>query len=180
MIVRFRIPFVLIMFIQDCFELSISILIVERICAISAFTRTESSSPSAWYLTKIAWASSYRSLLTSHLGLSGTKLGATLVAISKNCDEDSQNEDNLQNGGAHLQQRWNSPTPVTREAGGSESDGCCCDRTNEIGRVEQRCQSISILRMAKFSNQGRAGNDAENDAKTKDHTGKQVHPNFEK
>jgi hypothetical protein len=71
---RRRIPGVRNMSIQDCLETSSSSLMVERIWAISACTRTELASPSAWYLVRIAKASSSRSLLTSQRGLSGSAL----------------------------------------------------------------------------------------------------------
>lgn len=105
MSVRRRMPGVETMFIQDCFELSISILMVERICAISAFTRMECSSPSAWYFTSTASASSLRSRLISHLGLSGRRLR---WVVSRRCvsglGRDLQDGRDLQNGGTHLQE----------------------------------------------------------------------------
>lgn len=58
---------------QDCRDASSSSRIVVCICAISARTNSESRSPSAWYLTRMSYASSLRSLVTSHLGLSGRK-----------------------------------------------------------------------------------------------------------
>lgn len=52
------IPEVLTISSHDCLECSSSILIVDWIWAISACTRTESASPSAWYLNRTARASS--------------------------------------------------------------------------------------------------------------------------
>lgn len=71
---RRRIPEVLNKSHQDSLAISISIFRVDWIWAISALTNTESWSPSAWYLARIANASSFLSLLMRYRGLSGTKL----------------------------------------------------------------------------------------------------------
>jgi hypothetical protein len=72
---RRLIPAVRNMSIQLFLACAISRATVDWICAISALTKRESASPSAWYLTRIAKASSWRSLEQSHLGDSGSKLG---------------------------------------------------------------------------------------------------------
>lgn len=72
--VRRRMPGVRTISIQDCFAASNSKWIVVSIWAISALTKMESRSPSAWYFARISKASSRRSLLMRKRGLSGRKL----------------------------------------------------------------------------------------------------------
>jgi len=69
-----RMPGDLNISIHDCFADSSSIFMVDWIWAISARTKMESRSPSAWYFTRISKASSLLSLLMRYLGLSGKKL----------------------------------------------------------------------------------------------------------
>lgn len=80
---RRRIPEVANRSPQDFLEASISSEIVVWIWAISALTNSDSASPSAWYLTRIACASSTRSLVMSQRGDSGRNLLAHVVNICR-------------------------------------------------------------------------------------------------
>lgn len=79
---RRRIPDVANRSPQDFLEASTSSEIVVWIWAISALTNSDSASPSAWYLTRIACASSTRSLVMSQRGDSGRNL---LVYVFSSC-----------------------------------------------------------------------------------------------
>lgn len=76
---RRRIPEVANRSPHDFLEASTSREIVVWIWAISALTNSDSASPSAWYLTRIACASSTRSLVMSQRGDSGRNLSAHVV-----------------------------------------------------------------------------------------------------
>ena len=78
----------------------------------------------------------------------------------------------------HLQERRNSPTPVTFELRGLESNCCGYNGPYEVGRVEKRRQRISVLWMSQFSYQGGTGDDTEDNAKSKQHSSEDIHANF--
>lgn len=148
---RRRMPAVRRRSIQDCLEASISRVMTVFIWAISALTNSELGSPSAWYLTRIALASSVRSWVMSHRGLSGRKLGTRDVRClhgeSVKVDVVGlQDEADLQERGADLEQRRDAPGPVARDVVGAEADGRCCDLANKVGDVEAVEMSAAFWR----------------------------------
>jgi hypothetical protein len=84
-------------------------------------------------------------------------------------------EDNLQERWTHLQQGRHTPTPVTSDVGCADCNACRDNGTDEVRSVEQGGQVWTFFGVAEFTNEGGAGDDAENDTNTQQHTGNDVH-----
>lgn len=81
----------------------------------------------------------------------------------------------LQQRGKELQQRWYSPAPIPSDVDCADGDSCRQDTTNVVRAVEQGGQDRSLLGMTQFSDQTGAGDDAEQDAESQDHSGYDIH-----
>lgn len=87
--IRFLIPEVAISCFQPTLELSLSNSKVFSISTYSALTNSDVSSPSAWYFTKMAMASSPRPLEINHRGDSGmNKMNMTWRELGMICRRD--------------------------------------------------------------------------------------------
>jgi len=169
-------PEVLSISIHDCLAYSSSILIVVLICAISALTKTESRSPSAWYLTKMSKASSCRSLLIRYRGLSGRKLAKLETAFWRaRRIVDLQNSDDLDHGWEALQKRWYTPRPVVFELRSSHCNNGCYDWSYEVGWIEEWSHGSSFLWVRKLSDHCRPRNNAKDNAESEYHSCKNIH-----
>lgn len=125
------------------------------------------------------------------LGLDKQRVGVALgVVLGEHCsgvvvavvrDEVpgrlGQQEDggDLQQARADLEERRQPPCPVRRDIGRAEGDGGGQDLADEVRRVEQRRENGTLLRVAQLANQGRAVDNAEQDAHAEQHTRNNVH-----
>ena len=81
----------------------------------------------------------------------------------------------LEDRGADLEQRRDTPRPVALDVGGAEGDGRGENLADEVGRVEERRHDGTLLGMRQLTDQGGARDDAEEDAGAEDHAGNDVH-----
>jgi hypothetical protein len=84
-------------------------------------------------------------------------------------------EGNLQEGRAHLQQGGYTPTPVTNNVGCTNGNTRRDNCTDKVRSVEQRGEVWTFLWVTEFTDEGRAGDDTENDTDTQKHTGDDIH-----
>lgn len=176
MITRRRIPAVRTRSSQDCLLFSSSILMVDWICAISARAKSECGSPSAWYLTKMARASSCLSRLMRKRGDSGMKLRG-LVSLG-DCMarlRSLQDESNLQSRRDRLKQRWNPPCPVRRNLLSAKGDAGGKNGANKPAGIEHGRQDGTLLRIAQLAHERRGCNNTEGDAEAQQKPRCQVH-----
>lgn len=162
-------------------ETSRSVLITSRIWTISACARAELASPSAWYLIKIAAASSSLSREMRKRGDSGNRLELRLTPRSSSPEELSQHSQDgadLDHGRADLQQGRDPPGPVVGNVRRPESDSRGKNLTDEVGRVEQRREDSTFLGVSKLSEQCRARDDGKQNSHPENQARNDVHGNF--
>ena len=75
----------------------------------------------------------------------------------------SQDEADLQQRGANLEQRGNTPGPVALDVVGAEADGGGDDLADKVGDVEQRGHDGTLLGVSQLADEGRARDDAGGD-----------------
>jgi hypothetical protein len=88
-----------------------------------------------------------------------------------------ENSGDLDQRWADLKERRNSPCPVGRDRGGTHGNGRGGDLTNEVGRVEKRGQSSTLLGVTQLSDEGGTRNDTEENSGSENHTSNDVHAN---
>lgn len=127
----------------------------------------------------------------SHLGLDNLGVGITFsVVLGKNSegliltvarDEPTRtlgkavDGADLQERRANLQERRQTPAPVTLDVDSPDGNGGGGNGANEVRGIEERGQDSTLLGITKFTNQGGTGDDSEQNADTEKHTGNDVH-----
>jgi hypothetical protein len=88
---------------------------------------------------------------------------------------DLQDESYLQQGGRHLQPRWDLPCHVSRDAVGPETHGRRGNLTKVEGDIEEAGEICTLLGVAKLSDEGRSRHDTRRNAKAKQDASSNVH-----
>jgi hypothetical protein len=98
-------------------------------------------------------------------------------AIALLCSRDLQNGAHLEKRRADLQKRWDTPAPVSNNVNSLDGNSRSKDRSDKVGRVEQRSEVGTFFGVTQFTDQCGSRDDGKDDSHTEKHTSNDVHAN---